>query len=163
MKQVPAKVSIRLHSFAKSTYFDVDFNYRSVVRKLDYLGQVTSSWQCIRLPSTLVILGRSMEKQSYILWCTSRAPVTLAYILSLIHQRALKTIVMPTSQEIGTRNLPTMISLRQSQGLAGASFTLAAPSLQGPSSNLKLHSQPLRQSTSHCHSPYMIWCPSWSW
>ena len=41
MEHVPAKVSIRLHAFAKSAYFGGDFNYRFVVGKLNYLGQVT--------------------------------------------------------------------------------------------------------------------------
>jgi hypothetical protein len=40
-KPVPAKVSIRLHAFKDEPTFDLNFNYRSVVGKLNYLGQTT--------------------------------------------------------------------------------------------------------------------------
>ena len=40
-KPVPAKVSLRLHAFKDEPTFDLDFNYRSVVGKLNYLAQTT--------------------------------------------------------------------------------------------------------------------------
>ncbi len=40
-KPVPAKVSLRFHAFKDEPTFDLNFNYRSVVGKLDYLAQTT--------------------------------------------------------------------------------------------------------------------------
>jgi hypothetical protein len=40
-KPVPAKVSLQLHAFKDEPPFDLDFNYRSAVRKLNYLAQTT--------------------------------------------------------------------------------------------------------------------------
>jgi hypothetical protein len=40
-KPVPAKVSLRLHAFKEEPAFDLYFNYRSVVGKLNYLAQTT--------------------------------------------------------------------------------------------------------------------------
>jgi hypothetical protein len=40
-KLVPAKVSLQLHAFKDQPAFNLDFNYRSVVGKLNYLGQTT--------------------------------------------------------------------------------------------------------------------------
>jgi hypothetical protein len=40
-KPVPAKVSLRLHAFKEEPVFDLNFNYRSVVGKLNYLAQTT--------------------------------------------------------------------------------------------------------------------------
>jgi hypothetical protein len=41
VKPVPAKVSLQLHAFKDEPYFDLDFNYRSAVGKLNYLAQTT--------------------------------------------------------------------------------------------------------------------------
>ena len=41
VKPVPAKVSLRLHAFKDEPQFDLDFNYRSAVGKLNYLAQTT--------------------------------------------------------------------------------------------------------------------------
>jgi len=41
VKPVPAKVSQRLHAFKDEPPFDLDFNYRSAVGKLNYLAQTT--------------------------------------------------------------------------------------------------------------------------
>jgi hypothetical protein len=40
-KPVLAKVSLRLHAFKDEPTFDLNFNYRSVVGKLNYLAQIT--------------------------------------------------------------------------------------------------------------------------
>ena len=40
-KPVPAKVSLQLHAFKNELPFDLDFNYRSIVGKLNYLAQTT--------------------------------------------------------------------------------------------------------------------------
>ncbi len=40
-KPAPAKVSLQLHAFKKEQVFDLDFNYRSEVGKLNYLAQTT--------------------------------------------------------------------------------------------------------------------------
>ena len=40
-KPVPAKVSLQLHAFKDQPVFDLNFNYRSVVGKLNYLAQTT--------------------------------------------------------------------------------------------------------------------------
>jgi hypothetical protein len=40
-KPVPAKVSLRLHAFKDEPPFNLDFNYRSAVGKLNYLAQTT--------------------------------------------------------------------------------------------------------------------------
>jgi hypothetical protein len=41
VKPVPAKVSLQLHTFKDKPAFDLNFNYRSVVGKLNYLAQTT--------------------------------------------------------------------------------------------------------------------------
>ena len=41
VKPAPAKVSLRLHAFKDEPPFDLNFNYRSVVGKLNYLAQTT--------------------------------------------------------------------------------------------------------------------------
>ncbi len=41
VKPVPAKVSLRLHAAKDEKPFDLDFNYRSTVGKLNYLAQTT--------------------------------------------------------------------------------------------------------------------------
>jgi hypothetical protein len=41
VKPVPAKVSLRLHAFKDKPPFNLDFNYRSAVGKLNYLAQTT--------------------------------------------------------------------------------------------------------------------------
>ena len=40
-KPVPAKVSLQLHAFKDAPPFSLDFNYRSIVGKLNYLAQTT--------------------------------------------------------------------------------------------------------------------------
>jgi hypothetical protein len=40
-KSIPAKVSLLLHAFKNEQVFDLDFNCRSVVCKLNYLAQTT--------------------------------------------------------------------------------------------------------------------------
>ncbi len=41
VKPVPTKVSLKLHAFKDEPPFDLDFNYRSTVDKLNYLAQTT--------------------------------------------------------------------------------------------------------------------------
>jgi hypothetical protein len=41
VKPVPAKVSLKLYAFKDEPPFDLDFNYRSAVGKLNYLAQTT--------------------------------------------------------------------------------------------------------------------------
>jgi hypothetical protein len=41
VKPVPAKVSLQLHAFKDKPPFDLNFNYRSAVDKLNYLAQTT--------------------------------------------------------------------------------------------------------------------------
>jgi hypothetical protein len=41
VKPVPAKVSLQLHAFKDEPPFNLNFNYRSAVRKLNYLAQTT--------------------------------------------------------------------------------------------------------------------------
>jgi hypothetical protein len=41
VKPVPAKVSLPLHAFEDESAFDLNFNYRSAVGKLNYLAQTT--------------------------------------------------------------------------------------------------------------------------
>ncbi len=41
VKPVPAKVSLQLHAFKDEPSFDLDFNYRSAVGKLNYQAQTT--------------------------------------------------------------------------------------------------------------------------
>ncbi len=41
VKPVPAKVSIQLHAFKDEHAFNLNFNYKSVVGKLNYLAQTT--------------------------------------------------------------------------------------------------------------------------
>jgi hypothetical protein len=41
VKPVPAKVSLWLHAFKDKSLFDLDFNYRSAIGKLNYLAQTT--------------------------------------------------------------------------------------------------------------------------
>jgi hypothetical protein len=41
VKSVPAKVSLQLHTFKNKSAFNLNFNYRSAVGKLNYLAQTT--------------------------------------------------------------------------------------------------------------------------
>jgi hypothetical protein len=41
VKPVPAKLSLQLHAFKDDAIFDLNFNYRSAVGKLNYLTQIT--------------------------------------------------------------------------------------------------------------------------
>ncbi len=41
VKPVPAKVSLQLHAFKDKPAFNLNFNYRSAVGKLNYLAQTT--------------------------------------------------------------------------------------------------------------------------
>ena len=41
VKPVPAEVSLQLHAFKDEPPFNLDFNYRSAVGKLNYLAQTT--------------------------------------------------------------------------------------------------------------------------
>ncbi len=41
VNQVPAKLSLQLHTFKDEPTFDLNFNYRSAVGKLNYLAQTT--------------------------------------------------------------------------------------------------------------------------
>ncbi len=41
VKPVPAKVSLQLHIFKDEPAFNLNFNYRSAVGKLNYLAQTT--------------------------------------------------------------------------------------------------------------------------
>ncbi len=41
VKPVPAKVSLWLHAFKDEPQFDLEFNYKSAVGKLNYLAQTT--------------------------------------------------------------------------------------------------------------------------
>jgi hypothetical protein len=41
VKPVPAKVSLQLHAFKDEPAFNLNFNYRSAVGKLNYLAQTT--------------------------------------------------------------------------------------------------------------------------
>ncbi len=41
VKPVPAKVSVQLHACKDESPFALDFNYRSIVGKLNYLAQTT--------------------------------------------------------------------------------------------------------------------------
>ncbi len=41
-KPGPAKVSLQLHAFKDEPVFDLNFNYRSAVGKLNYLAQQTT-------------------------------------------------------------------------------------------------------------------------
>ena len=40
-KPVPAKMSLQLHAFKDEPVFDLNFNYRSIVGKLNYVAQTT--------------------------------------------------------------------------------------------------------------------------
>ncbi|KAL7457129.1 hypothetical protein ACHAXS_000396, partial [Conticribra weissflogii] len=40
-KPVPAKATLHLHAFKNSSKFDLNFNYRSIVGKLNYIAQIT--------------------------------------------------------------------------------------------------------------------------
>ena len=52
VKPVPAKVSLRLHAFKDEPQFDLDFNYRSAVGKLNYLAQTTRPGHHVRYSSS---------------------------------------------------------------------------------------------------------------
>jgi hypothetical protein len=41
VKPAPVKVSLQLHVFKDKPLFDLDYNYRSAVGKLNYLAQTT--------------------------------------------------------------------------------------------------------------------------
>jgi hypothetical protein len=68
VKPVPAKVSLQLHAFKNKPAFNLNFNYRSAVGKLNYLAQTTLGWTsctpCIRLLSTCQTPDSHMEKLS---------------------------------------------------------------------------------------------------
>ncbi len=67
VKPVPAKVSLQLHAFKDEPAFDLNFNYRSAVGKLNYLAQTTRPASCTphtRLLRTRQTPDSHMEKLS---------------------------------------------------------------------------------------------------
>ncbi len=77
-KPVPAKVVTLLHAHRDEPVFNLSFNYCPVVGKLNYLAQTTHPgmmYLCTRLPSSQLIQGSHMERQSCTLSNTSRNPV----------------------------------------------------------------------------------------
>jgi hypothetical protein len=74
-KPVPAKVSLQLQAFKDQPAFNLDFNYRSAVGKLNYLGQTTRSdimYATHQVAKYSSDQGKLMLKPFYTLYGTSK-------------------------------------------------------------------------------------------
>ncbi len=72
-KPVPAKVSLHLHAFKEEPAIDLNFNYRSVVGKLNYLAQTT----CPNIMYAMHQIAKYLSdpRTSHGLWNKAFAPV----------------------------------------------------------------------------------------
>ncbi|KAL7481171.1 hypothetical protein ACHAW6_007756 [Cyclotella cf. meneghiniana] len=129
-KLVPAKVSLQLHAFHDLPKFDGNFNYRTAVGKLNYLGQTTR-------PDILYTVHKA-AKYSTEPRVEHGEAITLPKASS-----ATETL---TLQEIGTRNLHQRILVLPNLGVAGLYFMPHAPSSEHPSYSYRLHFLLLRLS-----------------
>ena len=116
-KPVPAKVSLQLHAFRDSTNFDGNFNYLSVVGKLNYLGQTTN-------PDILSVVlqvakyssdPRLEHREELSTFSSTSRPFASSRTLS----RSSNAIAMPILQAIGTKILQPPILILQSLGVYG--------------------------------------------
>ncbi len=98
VKPVPAKESLQLHAFKDKPPFNLDFNYRSAVDKLNYLAQT-------RRPDIMYVIHQ-MAKYSFnprqshgkavlYLVCYLKKHVTLDSNSDLILRKVLSVTVMP--------------------------------------------------------------------
>ena len=155
VKPVPAKVSQRLHAFKDEPPFDLEFNYRSAVGKLNYLAQTTRP---DIMYATHQIAAKYLPdpRQSH-----GEAILYLVRYLKKTRDIGLKFTPDPTKGlnviatliflDFGTRNLRQWIPVQPNHEVDGLSSMQDAPFPGLPDFNLKLHSLPPKSSTSLCH------------
>ncbi len=120
MKPVPAKVSMPLHAFKDAPPFKLNFNYCSVVGKLNYLIHTSRSnimyatHQIAKYSSNWWGL---MGKPFSIWFVTWRRPKTLAFTSSLCWTSDLSVTVTQISQAIGISHLLTLTPIPPSLGV----------------------------------------------
>ncbi len=163
-KPVPAKVSLQLHAFKNEQVFDLDFNYRSVVGKLNYLAQTTHP--DIMYAMHQIAKYSSDPRQLHgkaILYLIHYLKKTLiwTYVSSLIPPKDLSATVMQTSQDCGTRHLHRWTPVLQSHEVVGSSSMQDALALGPPNFNPKLQCPLLTLSILQCHKLYVTSFLSW--
>ncbi len=138
--------------------FDLDFNYRFVVGKLNYLAQTTcpdimyATCQIAKYSSDL----RQLHGKA-ILYLIRYLKKTrdLGLHSSLIPPRVLSATVMQTSQGCGTRHLHLWTPVLPSHKVVGSFSIQDALSLGPQNFNLMLQCPPLKLSILQCHKLYV--------
>ncbi len=129
VKPVPAKVSLKLHAFKDTPPFDLDFNYRSAVGKLNYLAQTTRP--DIMYVTHQIAKYSSNPRQSHgeaILYLVCYLKKTHYPSSSLIPRKVLNATATLISQETGTRHSHLWTPVLPSHEAVGSSSTQDAPS-----------------------------------
>jgi hypothetical protein len=155
-KPVPAKVSLRLHAFKNKEVFDLDFNYRSVVGKLNYLAWTTRPdimYATHQIAKYSLDPRQSHGKAILYLICYSKKTRDLSLHFKPNSTKGLSATVMQTSQGCGTKHLHLWTPVLPSHKVVGSFSMQDALSLGlgPPSYNPKLHCPLLKLSTLHCH------------
>jgi hypothetical protein len=150
VKPVPAKVSQRLHTFNDEPSFDLDFNYRSAVGKLNYLAQTTRP---VIMYATHQVAKYSLDpRQSH-----GEAILYLVCYLKKTCNIGLKftsnAIVTLIFLDFGTRNLRQEIPVQPSHELDGLSSMQDVPFHGLPNFNLRLYFRYVT-GTLRCHSSH---------
>ncbi len=164
-KPVPAKVLLRLHAFTDKPPFDLNFNYRSAVGKLNNLAKTTrpdimyATHQIAKYPSdprktlreALLYLVQYLMKSCDLGICFKPDP-----------RKGSSATAMPTSWAIGTRPWLPWTPAQQNLEADGSSFTSDALSCGPPNFNCKWHCPPPKPSTLPCCSLSTTSSQSWA-
>ncbi len=161
-KPVPAKIFLQLHAFKNEQVFDLDFNYRSVVGKLNYLAQTTCPDIMYATHQTAKCSSDPRQSHAeailYLIHYLKKTPD-----LGLRLNQALSATVMQTSQGYGTRHLHLWTPVHPSHEVVGSFSMLDALSQGPPNFNPKLHCPLLKLSILQCHKLYMTSFLSWDY
>ncbi len=140
VKPVPAKVSMPLHAFKDAPPFNLNFNYWSVIGKLNDLTQTSRGNKCTlppRLPSILLTQGSLIGKPFPIWFDTWRKSETLAFASSLNWTGDLSVTVTQTSQAFVISHLLTLTPVYPSLGVDGWHSMQDVPSSGLPNFNFR--------------------------
>jgi hypothetical protein len=153
-KPVPAKVFLQLHAFKNEQVFDIDFNYRSVVGKLNYLAQTT----CPKIMyATHQIAKYSSDprqlhcKAILYLICNLKKTRDLGLGFKPDSTKGFECYCDADSQGCGTRHLHLWSTVLPSHEVVGSFSMQDALSLGPPNFNPKLHPPLLKLSILQCH------------